>query len=283
MNIVTSGSVLRQLSQEWRANGQRVALVPTMGCLHQGHLMLMRMAKKLAHHVVASIFVNPMQFGPDEDFSVYPRQFAEDCRLLDHEGVAAVFHPSVAEMYGPSFQTTVRVTQLAEGLCGADRPGHFDGVATVVCKLFNIASPHLAIFGEKDLQQLAIVRQLVKDLNFPLEVIGHPIVREGDGLAMSSRNRYLSASERQKALCLSRAISQARLLVAGESTAVTADAILEQVRSSIAAAGVALEYAAVVDETTLRHDELVGPGSVLALAAKITERVRLIDNGRLIL
>jgi pantoate--beta-alanine ligase len=283
MKIVTSRSALRQLSQEWRANGQRVALVPTMGCLHQGHLMLMRMAKNLAHRVVASIFVNPMQFGPGEDFSVYPRQFAEDCRLLDKEGVSAVFHPSVDEMYGPSFQTTVRVTQLAEGLCGADRPGHFDGVATVVCKLFQLASPHLAIFGEKDLQQLAIVKQLVKDLNFPLEVIGHPIVREDDGLAMSSRNRYLSASERQKALCLFRAISEARSLVAGESSTLTADAILEQARSSIAAAGVALEYAAVVDETTLRHDQLIGPGSVLALAAKITERVRLIDNGRLIL
>ncbi len=282
MKIVFTLAEIRKTVDSWRAAGERLALVPTMGCLHPGHLALMRAARRQADKVIVSIFVNPMQFGPGEDFDAYPRQFADDCRLAAEQGVAAVFNPGADEMYGPFFQTRVSVAHLSQGMCGTGRPGHFDGVATVVSKLFQLTTPHLAVFGEKDLQQLAIIRQLVRDLNFPVEIIGHPIVRDPDGLAMSSRNRYLSAEDRQRALCLYQSIGVARALVSENQQAVTASRILAAVTETLARSGVDAEYAVVVNQHSLEPEEVIGPDSVLALAARITRTVRLIDNGRLI-
>jgi pantoate--beta-alanine ligase len=199
---------------DWRRRGLSVGLVPTMGCLHQGHLSLVRKARELSDRVIVSIFVNPMQFGPDEDLGAYPRQFTKDCNLAENEGATAVFAPVDQQMYSTGFQTMVRVKKLSLGMCGADRPGHFDGVATVVSKLFNITTPNIAVFGEKDYQQLVIIRQLTEDLNFPVKIIAAPIVRESDGLAMSSRNKYLTGTSRNTALCLFQAVSRAKKLVA---------------------------------------------------------------------
>ena len=194
---------MRAWSEAQRAAGKRVGFVPTMGCLHEGHLSLVRVAKaRGCDAVAASIFVNPTQFGPEEDFGKYPREEARDLDLLRGEGVAAVFLPGVAEMYPEGDQTIVEVTNLSKGLCGASRPGHFRGVATVVAKLLLIVEPHVAVFGEKDFQQLAVIRRMARDLHIDVEIVGAPIVREPDGLAMSSRNRYLEGDDRLAALCL---------------------------------------------------------------------------------
>lgn len=267
--------------REWQRQGLKIALVPTMGCLHEGHLSLMRRAASLADRIIVSIFVNPMQFGPKEDFASYPRQLEADCRLAEKEGVHAVFCPEAGDMYSPSFQTTVSVTKLSQGMCGADRPGHFDGVATVVLKLFHLTRPDLAVFGQKDFQQLAIIRQLTADLNLEVEIVGCPIVREPDGLAMSSRNKYLQGESRQQALCLYRAILAARRLVAESPGEVTAEAVFSQTNEIIAQAGAKLEYAVVIDEDTLQKQPVVTRKSVLAIAAKIGGKVRLIDNAGL--
>lgn len=283
MKIVTSLSEIHDLSAGWKRTGEEVALVPTMGCLHEGHLSLMRKARDLTSKVIVSIFVNPIQFGPNEDFDAYPRQFEEDCRLAKMQGVDAVFTPDMKEMYDQSFQTKVSVSRLATGMCGKDRPGHFDGVATVVSKLFNLTIPDYAIFGDKDFQQLAIIRQMVKDLNFPVKIIGCPIVREADGLAMSSRNKYLTDSSRTAALSLSKAIDKARDFVRLEGQQLKASRIVDMVSTIVTQAGGDLEYAVVVDEFTLETEEVVGSHSILALAARIDNKVRLIDNGKLII
>lgn len=265
----------------WKQQGKKVALVPTMGCLHDGHLSLMRIAIQNADKVIVSIFVNPMQFGPNEDFGAYPRQLQADCILAENEGVNAVFCPEAKDVYPEGFQTTVSVNNLAKGMCGANRPGHFDGVATVVSKLFHMTAPDVAVFGEKDFQQLAIIRQMARDLNFPVNIIGGPIVREPDGLALSSRNKYLQGEMRGQALCLSKSIQMAQKLVAQSPQPVAADTLVEVTGKLVAEAGGKLEYAVVINDCTLQPEAVVGRSSVLAIAVKIGGKVRLIDNAKL--
>jgi len=279
MDVISALAAMTSWSRKRRQAGQTIALVPTMGCLHTGHLALLREAGRRADLVVVSIFVNPTQFGPNEDLARYPRPFADDCRVAEEAGVAALFAPEVGDMYSPAFQSMVHVSRVSQGLCGASRPGHFDGVATVVAKLFNITAPHIVVFGEKDFQQLAVIRAMVRDLNFDLEIIGHPIVREDDGLAMSSRNRYLQGAERQSALCLFHALRDARRLVQdGEKYCPN---ILESIQNGLAADSlVTVDYVKIVDDTTLVEHEQVAESSVLVMAVKIGQ-TRLLDNGYL--
>jgi len=257
----------------------RIALVPTMGALHAGHLSLVEIARRHADRVVASVFVNPTQFDRADDFARYPRDLERDGALLASAGVDVVFAPDAAEMYPPGAQTSVSVERLAEPLCGAHRPGHFRGVATVVLKLFHIVQPHVAIFGEKDYQQLALIRRMVRDLHVDIDVVGAPIVREDDGLAMSSRNRHLDPAERAAALCLVRALDAAEACVAaGERDTV---ALVEAANAVIALEPRArAEYVVAVDPDTLAPAAEVAGPVVLALAVWIGS-TRLIDNRQL--
>jgi pantoate--beta-alanine ligase len=267
---------VRRRVAEARGRGSRVGLVPTMGALHEGHASLIRAARSEAGFVVVSLFVNPTQFGPGEDFSQYPRPIEKDLALCRREGVDLVFAPAAGEMYPEGFATTVHVAGLGETMCGRLRPGHFDGVATVVAKLLASVQPDAAYFGEKDAQQLAVVRRMVADLNLPVEVRGCPLVREPDGLAMSSRNAYLSAEERRRALVLSAALAEAREAIrAGErGGARLAERVRERLR---AAKGVELEYVAVVDPDTLADLDRIRGACLVAVAAKVGA-TRLIDN-----
>jgi pantoate--beta-alanine ligase len=276
MQIIEKTEEMRKWSDGERREGRTIAFVPTMGFLHRGHLALVRAARQYGERRVVSIFVNPSQFAPHEDFAGYPRDLARDLDLLRNEAVEVVFHPSVEEMYPGGFDTHIRVEGLSERLCGAFRPGHFQGVTTVVAKLFNIVQPHTAILGCKDFQQLQVIRRMVKDLSLPVQIVGYPTVREADGLAMSSRNAYLNPAERSAALCLSRSLCRAECMVKrGERRA---GPILERVRSEIAAEPLArLEYASVVDPETLVEIEELGERAVLALAVWIG-KARLIDN-----
>ncbi|MGW8193423.1 MAG: pantoate--beta-alanine ligase [Desulforhopalus sp.] len=283
MDVITTPEKIYALASGWKQSGLKVAVVPTMGCLHDGHLSLMRIAGQRGDRVIVTLFVNPLQFGPNEDLDAYPKQFQIDCELAEKEGVDAVFAPENSAMYDESFQTTVNVNRLSEGMCGGDRPDHFSGVATVVTKLFNLTVPDIAVFGEKDFQQLAIIRQLVRDLNFPIEIIGGPIIREADGLAMSSRNTYLKGAGRKTATCLYNSILAARKTVAESTESVASDLIIALAGNIVSEAGAKLEYAVVVNENSLKPEKLVTPESVLALAAKIDGKVRLIDNGKLLI
>jgi pantoate--beta-alanine ligase len=276
MRILEGIEEMRHWSDAERRQGRSIAFVPTMGFLHDGHLALVREGRKRGDRLVISIFVNPSQFAPHEDLSAYPRDFARDLRLLERESVDVIFHPSAAEMYPEGYQTSVQVEHLGARLCGAFRPGHFQGVATVVAKLFNIVQPSSAIFGCKDYQQLQVIRRMARDLNFSVEIVGHPTVREPDGLAMSSRNAYLNPAEREAALCVSRALRYAECLVKnGERRAAV---LLERVRSEIAAEPLArLEYASLSDAESLAEIEELGDSAVLALAVWIG-KARLIDN-----
>lgn len=278
MKIINHPKDISSWSDSEHRSGKSIALVPTMGCLHDGHLSLIDKAKQIADCVVVSIFVNPMQFGPSEDLDAYPRQFELDCSLAKKHGADIIFSPKDEDMYDSSFQTCISVAQLSSGLCGADRPGHFDGVATVVTKLFNIVRPDYAVFGQKDFQQLTIIQQLVADLNIPVQVIAGPIVREADGLAMSSRNKYLVGDERQTALCLSKAIAKARQCVSDRQGPLVAKDVLAEVVAVITAAGAELEYAKIVDNKTLAPQDEIDNNSVITVAAKIGGHVRLIDN-----
>jgi len=276
MIVIESTSDMRQWSERQRRGRQRIVLVPTMGFLHEGHLCLMREARLRGDWVVASIFVNPAQFGPGEDFATYPRDFERDRCLLEAENVDVLFHPSLEQIYPAGAQTFVEVEKLSLPLCGSARPGHFRGVATVVAKLFNIVRPHLAIFGEKDYQQLQVIRRMVRDLSMDVEIIGHPIVRESDGLAMSSRNAYLTSAERQAALCLSRALCKAERSV--RRGAVTAAAIVDRVRAELNNEPLAaVEYVKLCDVETLDEVDEVREPALLALAVRIG-KARLIDN-----
>jgi pantoate--beta-alanine ligase len=259
-----------------RQRGRRVALVPTMGALHAGHASLLAAARADGGCVVASIFVNPTQFGPGEDFTKYPRPLDRDLAACAREGVDLVFTPTADEMYPSGFATTIRVTGMSEKMCGAFRPGHFDGVCTVVAKLLAIVRPDVAYFGEKDAQQLAIVRRMVADLDLPVEIRGCPLIREPDGLALSSRNAHLSPAERRQALALSAALAEAReALLAGERDGASLGA---RVRGRLAAAeGVDLQYVAVVDPDTLDDLARIGRQVLVAVAAKVGT-TRLIDN-----
>ena len=265
-------------SREQSRDGKTIGLVPTMGYFHEGHLSLMRLAGRRADRVVVSLFVNPTQFGPGEDLSTYPRDFDRDRELAARTGTDVLFVPVAEAMYLPGSKTSVVVRDLTDHLCGAARPGHFAGVTTVVTKLFNIVRPDLAVFGQKDFQQLSVIRRMCMDLNMGVEIIGHPIVREADGLAMSSRNTYLDDSQRESALSLSRSIQLARSLAADGERSVErlTDAVRQLVDSHPATA---VDYISFVNQSTLKAVTTVDDKTVLALAVKIGGKVRLIDNG----
>ena len=276
IHIFRTISQMRRYSSEVRRSGKTIAFVPTMGFLHQGHLSLMEKGATLADAVVVSIFINPTQFGPGEDLAAYPKDEDRDLEMTRKTGVDAVFIPDARQMYPDDFQTVVSLKALPNHLCGLSRPGHFDGVATVVAKLLGIVRPHAAIFGEKDFQQLAIIRQMVKDLELGVDIVGAPIVRELDGLAMSSRNMYLTEDQRQSATCLYQALIQSRQRVkAGE---VDADAIIRPAAAGITACPEAtIDYIALCDPQTLDPVPVVDGPVLMALAVKLGKS-RLIDN-----
>jgi pantoate--beta-alanine ligase len=260
----------------WRHAGDDIGLVPTMGALHAGHDSLVTRARKENQRVIASIFVNPAQFGPHEDFDAYPRPFEADRARLTALGVDAIFHPPVDQIYPPAFKTRVDPGPLAELLEGQSRPGHFAGVLTVVLKLFNLTQPKRAYFGQKDFQQVVLVRQLVRDFGLPVRVVACPTIREPDGLAMSSRNAYLSLAERAAAPALRRSLNAAaKAFATGTSDPVELESLARSLLEGIP--GLTVEYVSVVDETTLRAPERVMSGSVLAVAVKLGS-TRLIDN-----
>jgi pantoate--beta-alanine ligase len=272
--VVETRAALRELADAWRRDGARVGLVPTMGALHEGHLSLVRRARAECDRVTVSIFVNPLQFGPSEDFGRYPRPLERDLALLAAEGVDAAFTPSVDEMYEEGETTRVRVHELDERLEGAHRPGHFEGVATVVTKLFNTARPHVAYFGQKDAQQAALITRMARDLATGIEIAVLPTVREPDGLALSSRNAYLGEAERQAARCLYRALRAAnRAFLAGERDAERLGRAMRDVLDAEPLARV--DYAEVVDPRTFE-----APGTLAVLAVNVGA-TRLIDNHRL--
>jgi pantoate--beta-alanine ligase len=276
--VVADIAALREAVAQARRDGQTIGLVPTMGALHAGHLSLIEAARAQTSYVVVSIFVNPIQFGPREDLSRYPRPLARDLELCSQAGVDLVFHPGLEVVYPPGYRTNVEVTGLQDVLCGASRPGHFRGVATVVLKLFNLVQPERAYFGQKDAQQVRIIQQMVRDLNVPVEVCVCPIVREADGLALSSRNEYLEPEDRRRATLLYRALMEARTRIdRGErDAAVVQQAIEERIAST---PGAVLDYAAVVNADTLEALTRLTPDQpiLLALAVKVGG-TRLIDN-----
>ncbi len=274
--MVRNVGEMKALSREIRQKGQRVGFVPTMGFFHEGHLALMRYARPRCDQLVVSLFVNPIQFGPKEDFREYPRDFERDAKLAQEEGVDILFAPEAEDMYPEGFQTYVEVTGLSKPLCGAKRPGHFRGVATVVLKLFNIVRPHFAVFGLKDYQQFLVIRQMVRDLNLDIEILGHPIVREPDGLAMSSRNIYLSPEERKSALCLYQALELAKRRVAEGVREVSA--LTEELSQFVSS-----HPYTKIDYIEFRHPETLAEvteikGPTLLALAVFVGRARLIDN-----
>ncbi len=259
-----------------KSESKTISCVPTMGFLHEGHLSLIRAARPAADILVVTIFVNPTQFGPSEDLDSYPRDLERDLALCRQEGADIVFTPAAADIYPEGYSTYIEETDLSRGLCGATRPGHFRGVATVVAKLFNIVQPDIAFFGRKDYQQLSVIRKMVKDLNIPVRIIGCPIVREDDGLAMSSRNKNLNPAERQEALCLRRALLKAEELVGGgeRAAAVVREAMIELIEKEPSAR---IDYIEIRDGKTLEPVDQVGEDTLIALAVFIGE-TRLIDN-----
>jgi pantoate--beta-alanine ligase len=276
MQVLTTVAAMRAACRAVRQRGQTLGFVPTMGALHSGHLALIKTAKSQCDVVAASIFVNPKQFGPNEDFAKYPRTFEQDCALLDAEGTELVFAPPVEEIYQPGASTMVEVEGVSDRLDGVSRPGHFRGVATVVAKLFHIVGPDRAFFGQKDAAQVAVLRRMVRDLNFDLELVVCPTVREADGLAMSSRNRYLSPPERAQALVLSRALNA--MLAAYQAGERTAARLLEIGREVIAMEPqVRIDYLTIVDPDTLLPLEFASAGAIAAVAAHVGA-TRLIDN-----
>lgn len=276
MKIVTDIAEMQSLSAAARRSGQRIVVVPTMGFLHEGHASLLREGRRRGELLVLTIFVNPTQFGVGEDFERYPRNLEKDRAIAEAAGVDVIFAPHSGDMYPAGYQSWVDVERLTLPLCGASRPGHFRGVTTVVTKLFNIVQPHVALFGKKDYQQLAVIRQMVADLNMPIEVIGMPIVREEDGLAMSSRNAYLTPEERRAALSLSRALKAAR--VEYERGERSATALSRLVRDIIEAEPLAsVDYIEARNGKTLEDEVAVNDATLVAVAVKIGT-TRLIDN-----
>ncbi|GIW39462.1 MAG: pantothenate synthetase [Candidatus Binatia bacterium] len=276
MEILRAIDDMRGWSERERLARRRIAFVPTMGYLHRGHLQLVSEARRRAERVVVSIFVNPIQFGPGEDFDRYPRDLERDERLAREAGTDVLFVPELREMYPPGFETHVEVERATRRLCGASRPGHFRGVTTVLTKLFHIVQPHVAVFGEKDFQQLAVVRRMVRDLDFGIEIVGVPTVREEDGLATSSRNVYLRPEERRAALALPRALAAAREAVArgekdGRSVLAAARRVLESEPQ------VEIDYVELADPETIEEVEEIAKPTLLALAARVGS-TRLIDN-----
>ncbi len=273
MDIIEKPEEMQNFSEALRLSGKRIAFVPTMGYLHEGHLSLMREGRKRGDVLVVSIFVNPTQFGPGEDYDRYPRDLERDIGLMRDIPVDVVFHPSAQDMYPEGYQTFVEVTELTKYLCGRSRPGHFRGVTTVVAKLFNIVKPHVALFGYKDYQQLKVIERMVKDLNYGVEIVGMPIVREKDGLAMSSRNSYLSPEERKDALSIYRALKKAEEMF--KEGVRDAEEIRRTVRSMLKGE---IDYVSVCDpETLVEIEGEIKDRALLAVAVKIG-KARLIDN-----
>jgi pantoate--beta-alanine ligase len=277
MEVITNPSQMQNLMLSLKKQGKKIGFVPTMGYLHEGHLSLIRCSKKENDITVVSIFVNPIQFGANEDFGRYPRDFERDKSLCEKENVDYIFYPSYEEMYPDGFQTYVEVAELSKGLCGDFRPGHFKGVATVVAKLFNIVCPDNAYFGKKDFQQLKVIQRMVKDLNFQVNVVGCPVVRESDDLAMSSRNKYISDEERESALYISKVLFEAKRMF--EDGITDPNLIKERVRQIISQAKhlKEIQYVEIVDSNTLKPVDKVKKSDVLAVAVYIGN-TRLIDN-----
>lgn len=270
---------VRSAVKQWRTEGLTVGLVPTMGALHQGHASLVTAAAKDCDRVVASVFVNPTQFGQGEDLDSYPRDFEGDCRLLEEKGCHLVFHPSPEEMYPDGYGTYVNLeSDMTNVLCGKSRPGHFRGVCTVVSKLFNIVTPDRAYFGEKDAQQLAVIRRMVSDMNYGIEIVGCPTIRENDGLAKSSRNAYLSKEQRKAAAVLYRSIEEARTLTEVNEKSTSASELIKTMTAVISSEPMAkIDYIEAVDGKTLQPKSQLVPGDLVALAVYIG-KTRLIDN-----
>ena len=267
---------MQRQALEWKRAGKTIGFVPTMGYLHEGHLSLMRLARARCDILVASIFVNPAQFGPNEDLDAYPRDFERDEALCKKESVDVVFYPEAKGMYADDASVWVDEDRLSGVLCGSSRPGHFRGVCTVVAKLFNLVQPDIALFGEKDAQQLRIIERMVRDLDFPTRIVRGPIVREPDGLAMSSRNKYLTPSQRNHALCLKRSLDEAhRMIERGERSVATVRVAIETLID--AAPETAIDYIAFVDDETLAPIETIKGAILVALAVKVGS-TRLIDN-----
>jgi pantoate--beta-alanine ligase len=280
VQTATTLDMLRNVLAGLRSGGGSVALVPTMGALHEGHLTLVREARKACDHVVASIFVNPTQFGPNEDLDAYPRQLVEDSKILEAEGVALLWAPGVEAMYPAGCATSIRVNGVSDNFCGAARPGHFEGVATVVCKLFNQVMPDKAFFGEKDYQQLAVIRAMARDLNLACpharDIVGVPTVRESDGLAMSSRNRYLSPEDRTNAAALPRAMQAAVAAIeAGGNVGETLDALE---RTLLESGFSSVDYAALADAQSMAPIASYSSAPARLLVAARIGGARLIDN-----
>lgn len=279
MEVLRTNDEMTKWREERYRKGQIVGFVPTMGYFHKGHLALIEEALQRADEVVVSIFVNPTQFSPGEDLDQYPRDLERDLKLCRDLGVQVIFAPEVEEMYPSGFQTRVQVEHITQNLCGLHRQGHFAGVALVVTKLFGAIRPHLAVFGEKDFQQLVVVKRLSKDLNLGVEIVAHPTVREPDGLAMSSRNKYLSEEERNSALSLSRSLQTARNMVAEGERRV--DVLVARAKEMIEdEPHTRIQYVQVVDEETVADIDEVTPKAVMAMAVFVGQ-ARLIDNIRL--
>ena len=277
MKIIKTIKQVRQIIALQKKQGKRIGFVPTMGALHEGHLSLIRMAKKHSDFVVVSIFVNPTQFGPKEDYKKYPRNLKKDAALCQTAGADLIFSPSPEEIYPKGFSTYIDVEGLTQGLCGVSRPGHFRGVATVVAKLFNIVQPDAAVFGQKDAQQLAVIRRMTADLDLPGKIIGAPIVREGDGLAMSSRNAYLTLEERAEAPTLYRALLKAKALAdSGQRTAGRIKGEIKKILYRDAPLA-EIDYIEIVDNETLKPVKQIKKNTLIALAVKLPN-ARLIDN-----
>ena len=276
MQTINSIKEMQTFSNREMGEGKTIALVPTMGFFHPGHLSLLEEGRRRADFLVVSIFVNPTQFGAGEDYEDYPRDMERDQKLAEETGADVIFAPPADEMYPSNYQTCVNVEEVTKNLCGISRPTHFRGVTTVVCKLFSIVKPHFAIFGEKDFQQLVAIRQMVSDLNLDVKIVGMPIYREKDGLAMSSRNKYLAPDERKAAICLFRSLMRAKeLFRQGERKT---EEILSEVMSIIEDEQLAeIDYVKICDVKTLKDIEQINQETVLALAVKIG-KTRLIDN-----
>ncbi|MBR4513666.1 MAG: pantoate--beta-alanine ligase [Lachnospiraceae bacterium] len=277
MKIVTTVEGVREQVKAWRKEGKTVGLVPTMGYLHEGHKSLIDRAVKENDEVVVSVFVNPMQFGPTEDLDSYPRDLAADAKLCEAAGASIIFHPEPEEMYKDGFCSFVDMSGLTNALCGLSRPVHFRGVCTVVTKLFNIVTPDRAYFGEKDAQQLAVVKRMVRDLNMPLEIVGCPIIREADGLAKSSRNTYLPPEARQQALVLSKSIFLGKKMV--EDGERDPEKVKQAMREVINTAPLAdIDYVEIVDVNTMKSVDVIKGEILCAIAVKMGSYARLIDN-----
>lgn len=277
MRVVEKVNDVRSTVKEWKAKGLKIGFVPTMGYLHEGHESLIRKASEENDRVVVSIFVNPIQFGPKEDLSTYPRDLERDSKVCERAGADIIFHPKNEEMYFEDFSTFVDMNGLTDGLCGKSRPTHFRGVCTVVTKLFNIVAPDRAYFGEKDAQQLAIIKRMVRDLNIDVEVIGCPIIREEDGLAKSSRNTYLSEKERESAVILNKALKKGKDLI--EKGERKAQAVLNIIKETIESEPLAkIDYVSIVDTDSLQDVDTIDKSVLVAIAVYINNKARLIDN-----